>query len=209
MKVKVTKRDARKSAILPATGGSLIFLGVSLVTLIETDQGEVSTRTWAISAATAGSLLFLGVLLITLGLPYPGAGERAEVPRDPLITAASILFYMSGFATVASFLPSMLYINRTGDLPEFGSIRFYGDALFERLWGVRGIMISLIPFAVLGVFETLVGTWLWRSLEIGGALGLWLTPFAVVFLLGYGAPYYYVIVPLRVILVALVWSSLT
>lgn len=209
MSAQVTKRDARKAAILPAVGGSLLGLGVFLATLIGTDEREVTTRSWAVSAATGGSLLFLGALLVTLAVPSPGAGERPGVHRDPLITAASILFYFSGFASVASFLPSMLYISRTGELPEFRGIRFMGNALFEQLWGVRGVMISLVPFAVLGAFEILAGTWLWRSSEIGGALGLWLTPFAVVFLLGYGAPYLFVVVPLRAILVALAWSSLT
>lgn len=118
------------------------------------------------------------------------------------------MFYFSGLAAVASFLPSTLYIGRTGDLPELGGIRFYGSALFERLWGVRGVLISQVPFAVVGAFEILAGSWLWQSSELGGVLGLWLTPFAVVFLLGYGAPYLFVVVPLRVALVALAWSSL-
>ncbi len=205
MSAQGTRRGVRRAAVLPAVG-SLLDLGVVLTTLIPMEQREVPTRSWAISIATGGSLLFLGVLLVTLALPSPRAGTA---PRDPLIVAASILFYASGFASVASFLPSMLYINQTGELPEFRGIRFYGAALFERLWGVRGIMISLVPFAVLGAFEILAGTWLWRSTQVGGSLGVWLTPFAIVFLLGYGAPYQYVDVPLRVILVALAWSSLT
>lgn len=102
-----------------------------------------------------------------------------------------------------------MYISRTGDLPGAGGIRFYGDALFERVWGVQGVLISLVPFAVLGAFEIVAGAWLWRSLEIGGALGLWLTPIAVVFLIGYGAPFFFVVVPLRVILVLAAWSTLT
>jgi len=196
-----------------AAGVSLIVVGALLVVGLLArlpGEGVSNPRTmWVLAVVTGGSLLFLGVLLITLALPAPGAGERPEVHRDGLITAAAILFYFSGFATVASFLPSMIYINRTGDLPGFGGIRFYGNALFERLWGVHGILISLVPYAVLGAFEVLAGTWLWRSSETGGALGLWLTPFAIVFLIGYGAPYYFVVVPLRVILVALAWSSLT
>lgn len=184
-------------------GGLLLGLGLFLVALIE-------SRSWLVAAATGGSLIFLGVLLMTLALPSLGAGEGREVHRDPLITAASILFYFSGFAAVASFLPLMLYIDRTGELPIlFGEIRPAGGALFDRVWGVRGVMFSMVPFVVLGVFEILAGTWLWRSLQIGGALGLWLTPFAAVFLLGHGAPYYFVVVPLRVILVALAWSNLT
>lgn len=184
-------------------GALLVGLGVLLVVLIE-------RRSWLVAAATGGSLIFLGVLLVTLALPSLGAGEGREVHRNPLVTAASLLFYFSGLAALASFLPLMLYMDRTGELPIlFGEIKPACGALFERLWVVRGVMVSMVPFAVLGVFEILAGTGLWRSLQIGGALGLWLTPFAAVFLFGYGAPYYLVIVPLRVILVALAWSSLT
>jgi len=195
------------AGILVTIFGTLLV--VALLVHLPQEGASTAVTLWVLASATGGSLLFLGVLLVTQAVRFPGAANGPEVHRDLLITAASILFYFSGFASVASFLPTLLYINGTGNLPEAGGIRFYGDALFERLWGVRGILVSLVPFAVLGAFEILAGTWLWRSSQIGGALGLWLTPFAVVFLVGYGAPYIYVDVPLRVLLVVLAWSSLT
>lgn len=154
-----------------------------------------------------GASLAISVL-ITLIVFAPVSSEQGEVPRDPLITAAAIVFFISGFSALASAIPSLFYISQTGELPGIGSIRFYGDALFERLWGIPGILVSLVPFAVLGAFEMLAGVWLWRSLHVGGVLALWLTPFAVVFLVGYGAPFYWVVVPLRVVLVGMAWSTL-
>lgn len=193
--------------------GALLTIGTLVVVglLIHLPQeGASDARTlWLLASATGGSLLFVGVLLVTQAVPVPGVTGSLEVHRNPLITAAAILFYFSGFVSVGNFLPTLLYINGTGNVPEAGGIRFYGGALFEQLWGVRGVMVSTVPFAVAGAFEILAGTWLWRSSTIGGSLGLWLTPFAVVFLLGYGAPYMFVGVPLRVILVAVAWSSLT
>lgn len=186
-----------------ATGVSLAILGALVIGLLDRPPSGGGSTTWFLATATGGILQFLSVVLVTLAVPAPGAGDRPEIQRSPLTTAASILFYFSGLAAVAAFLPSWFHISGTGDLPGFGGIRFYGGALFERLWGIRGVQLSLVPFAVLGALEILAGTWLWRSSGAGGALGLGLTPFAIVFLLGYGAPYYFVVVPLRVILVAL------
>lgn len=147
---------------------------------------------------------------ILLALIYltPGAAGQEEVPRDPLITVAAIVFAISGFGAVSGAIPSILYMRQTGELPGMGNVRFYGGALFDRLWGVRGVMVSLVPFAVLGSFEVLAGVWLWQSLQVGGILALWLTPLAVIFIVGHGAPFFLVVVPLRVILVALAWSTL-
>ncbi|MCJ2532194.1 MAG: hypothetical protein LN413_07855, partial [Candidatus Thermoplasmatota archaeon] len=76
-------------------------------------------------------------------------------------------------------------------------------------WGIQGVMIFLIPWAVLGALEILTGVWLWRSLRIGGLLALALAPVAAVFLVGYGDPFGYVVVPLRLLLVILAWKSLS
>lgn len=135
-------------------------------------------------------------------------GEKTDHrPRPPLLTAASLLFYASGLVAVIGVVPGFLYIHATGQLPGLFGIRFWGDALFEMIWGIQGVMISLIPWAVLGAFELLAGFWIWRSLAIGGWLGLGLTPFAAIFMVGYGAPFAFVVVPLRTILVVVAWSD--
>lgn len=100
-----------------------------------------------------------------------------------------------------------MHIGATGQLPGIFGIRFWGNALFEMLWGIPGIMISLIPWAVLGVSETLAGVWLWRSMVRGEWLGIGLTPFAAIFMIGYGAPFALAVVPLRTLLVVLAWPA--
>lgn len=147
--------------------------------------------------------------LVALVVFAQGTQAQGDITRDPLITAAAIVFFISGFAAISGAIPSILYMRRTGELPGMGSIRFYGGALFDRLWGVPGVTVSLLPFAVLGAFEILAGVWLWQSLLIGGILALWLTTFAAIFLVGHGAPFFWVVVPLRVILVVLGWSTLS
>lgn len=156
-----------------------------------------------------GGVTLAVTILIALGVLAPGTQGQGDVTRDPVITVAAIVFFISGFAAISGAIPSILYMRRTGQLPGMGSIRFYGGALFDRLWGVRGVMVSLVPFAFLGAFEILAGVWLWQSLLVGGILAVWLTPFAVVFLIGHGAPFFWIVVPLRVSLVALAWSTLT
>lgn len=125
-----------------------------------------------------------------------------------MIPAASVLFLFSGGIGVLSGVPGFLYIASTGQLPGIFGIRFWGGGLFESLWGIPGIMISLIPWAILGGFEILAGGWLWSSLRTGGLLALGLTPVAAVFMVGYGAPFGYIVVPLRVLLVIFAWRSL-
>ncbi len=131
-----------------------------------------------------------------------------EPRRDPMIAAASVLFLLSGSTGVASGVLGFLYIGSTGQLPGIFGIRFWGDAIFEGLWGISGVMVSLIPWAILGGFEILAGVWLWSSLRTGGWMAVALTPVAAVFLVGYGAPFAFIVVPLRVLLVILAWRRL-
>ncbi len=157
-------------------------------------------------AKTASSLFVLGAL----AKRAPGSEEGlGATTRNPLITAGSLLFYLYGIIAVVLAIPGILYIWSTGQLPGFFGIRFWGDALFETTWGIQGVMIFLIPWAVLGALEILVGVWLWRSLRIGGLLALALTPVAAIFLVGYGDPFGFVVVPLRLVLVILAWKSLS
>lgn len=135
---------------------------------------------------------------------------RPDPPgRDRSITASAFLFLLSGFLGIPFSIAGYLYIGATGELPGVAGIRFWGDAAFEAWWGVEGVRLSLAAWLVLGVLETIVGVGLWRSSRRAGIMGLALTPFAAVFLIGYGAPFAWVVVPLRVILLVLGWGSLT
>lgn len=118
-----------------------------------------------------------------------------QARRDPLITAASALFLLSGVFGVVGGVLGLLYINSTGQLPGIFGIRFWGDALFENLWGITGIMVSLVPWAILGGFEIVTGMWLLSASRAGGWMALALTPAAAVFMAGYGAPFSFVVVP--------------
>lgn len=128
--------------------------------------------------------------------------------RDLPLTAAAGLFLLSGAIGVAFGIVGFVTIGSTGTLPGVGGIRFWGDAGFEALWGVDGVRLSLIPWAVLGVAEAVAGWGLWRSRRWAGVLGLALTPFALVFVFGYGAPFAMVVLPLRVALLVAGWGKL-
>ncbi len=132
-----------------------------------------------------------------------------QTRRNPAITGAAVVFLLSGGIGVVFGAFGFLFIASTGRLPGFAGIRFWGDGLFESLGGIPGIVISLIPWAILGGFEILTGVWLWRSLRRGGLMALALTPIAAVFTVGYGAPFGYIVVPLRVLLVILGWRNLS
>ncbi|MFQ5552261.1 MAG: hypothetical protein ACE5EW_00815 [Thermoplasmata archaeon] len=131
-----------------------------------------------------------------------------QTRRHPAITGAAVLFLFAGGIGVAFGAFGFLFIASTGQLPGFAGIRFWGGGLFESLGGIPGIMVSLIPWAILGGFEIISGVWLWSSLRRGGWMALALTPAATVFMIGYGAPFGYVVVPLRVLLVILGWRNL-
>lgn len=125
-----------------------------------------------------------------------------------MITAASAVFLFSGGIGVTFGASGFFYIASTGQLPGFAGLRFFGGGQFESLGGIPLIMVDLIPWATLGGFEILTGIWLWRSMRKGGRMTLALTPPAAVFMVGFGAPFGYIVVPLRVVLVILGWKNL-
>jgi hypothetical protein len=128
--------------------------------------------------------------------------------RSPAVTGAAVVFLFSGGIAVAFGIFGFLYIASTGERPGFAGLRFFGGGLFESLGGIQGILVSLIPWAVVGGLEILAGIWLWGSVRKGGLMALVLIPPAAVFTVGFGAPFGYIVVPLRVLLVILGWRDL-
>lgn len=131
-----------------------------------------------------------------------------QTRRSLAITGAAAVFLFSGGIAVAFGIFGYLFILSTGERPGFAGLRFFGGGLFESLGGIQGILFSLIPWAIVGGSEILAGVWLWGSLRKGGWLALGLTLPAAVFTVGFGAPFGYIVVPLRVLLVILGWRDL-
>ena len=96
---------------------------------------------------------------------------------------------------------SLVYLARNGELPmtPFGFRSLSGP--FEAL----GTMwLSVVGWAFVGVcaVETVAGWKLWKGQQRGTSLGIWTTPLAIVFGLGFDLPFYLASIPIRLVLLA-------
>src|SRR6476619_1509070 len=116
--------------------------------------------------------------------------------------AAGVVYVATGIGFGVGSAISLVYLARNGELPmtPFGFRSLSGP--FEAL----GTMwLSVVGWAFVGVcaVETLAGWKLWKGQRRGILLGIWTTPLAIVFGLGFDLPFYLASIPIRLVLVAL------
>lgn len=132
-----------------------------------------------------------------------GANEPAGV-----VWLASIVHYIVGIGFPLGSVPFAAYVLINRRLPEALGIRFYGGGFIERVAGVEGVMLSMLPALLVNTIYILAGYWLGRSMKLGGILSLALLPISMFFALGYNAPIPIVLHPAMAALVLLAWGSL-
>lgn len=99
--------------------------------------------------------------------------------RNPAIIPAAILSYIGGLEHSQLFPLDCCSLSRIVSFLYFRN-QIIGRGFIERL-GLNSMIAARILFMVVSGFEIVAGTWLWRSLEIGGKLAPILTLVGAVF----------------------------
>jgi hypothetical protein len=120
----------------------------------------------------------------------------------PVIRAASILCYIVGIGTLLGFGPSLAYFAVTGTSlwAKLGGNPAYG--VFS------GVVGFGVVFLVVAALLPVAGYWLGRSERRGGRLGAGLAVVMTALASVLGLPYWIVVVPVILILIAFGWTSL-
>jgi len=116
--------------------------------------------------------------------------------------AAGVDYVATGIGFGVGSAVSLVYLARNGELPmtPFGFRSLSGP--FE---GLGTVWLSVIGWVFVGVcaVETLAGWKVWKGQPRGASLGIWTTPLAVMFGLGFDLPFYLASIPVRLVLLAL------
>lgn len=113
---------------------------------------------------------------------------------------AAILFLVNGVYWTIAAPYYAVRIRRLGRLPVSGRIELFSGPINSR-FGHEGVILTLLPFGMLGLLEVLAGYWLARSRREGDLLALALLPLSLVFWIGLGLPIWVIGGPLRASLV--------
>ena len=97
---------------------------------------------------------------------------------------------------------------RNGVLPVVFGIEMLSGPFSERL-GLDRLLATTALWGIVNTLEMLAGYCLWKSRKHGGMLGLVLFPAGLIFWMGYALPIMIVIGPLRVLLLARGWKTLS
>ena len=113
-----------------------------------------------------------------------------------------MVYVATGIGFGVGAVISLVYLARNGELPmtPFGFRSLSGP--FE---GLGTVWFSVFGWVFVGVcaVETLAGWKLWKGQRRGASLGIWTTPLAVLFGLGFALPFYLASIPIRLVLLAL------
>jgi len=116
--------------------------------------------------------------------------------------AAGVVYVATGIGFGVGAAISLVYLARNGELPmtPFGFRSLSGP-----LEGLGTVWLSVFGWVFVGVcaVETLAGWKLWKGQQRGASLGIWTTPLAVIFGLGFALPFYLASIPIRLVLLAL------
>jgi len=131
----------------------------------------------------------------------------AAPQRSPAITAASILYLVSGLGTLVVNVPVIIFMIQNRTFPVVLGIPLMGSAFAERL-GMDFMIRASIVFQIVNALDGLAGYWLWKSEKRGGRLGLIMLAVGLPFWILFELPLFLLAGPIRLIALAAGWKSL-
>lgn len=127
--------------------------------------------------------------------------------RTPLTTALTILVCFDGFAWIIGVIPTLYYAMTHRTLPTLAGIRLLGGP-FEML-GIDALIVAGLVFVVVSALKFLAAYWLWNLRLDGAVLELILLGVSAIFWYGFALPLGPLVGIAQIVLLALVWKTLT
>lgn len=127
--------------------------------------------------------------------------------RSPLVTTLAVLIVVDSLAWMLGVLPTLRYALTHRDLPTLAGIRLLSGP-FEAL-GIDGLIVAGLVYVVVSALKLLAAYWVWNVQRDGAVLELILLGLSAIFWYGFALPFGPVAGIPQVILIALVWGSLS
>lgn len=127
--------------------------------------------------------------------------------RTPLVTALTIVVVIDALGWAFGVLPVLKYALSHRSLPTVGGIRLLSGPL-EAL-GIETVIVTGIVFVVVSALKLLAAYWLWQMRLDGAILEIILLGLSAVFWYAFALPFGPIGGVAQVVLLALVWKSLS
>ena len=124
-----------------------------------------------------------------------------------LTTVLSVVVYIDAFGWLIGVIPTLYYAFSHRTLPTVGGIRLLGGP-FETL-GIEALIVAGIVYVVVSALKIMAAYWLWNSRMDGAVLELILLGLSTVFWYGFALPFGPPLGITQVVLLALVWRTLS
>jgi len=124
-----------------------------------------------------------------------------------LTTVLSVVVYIDAFGWLIGVIPTLYYAFSHRTLPTVGGIRLLGGP-FETL-GIEALIVAGIVYVVVSALKIMAAYWLWNSRIDGAVLELILLGLSTVFWYGFALPFGPPLGITQVVLLALVWRTLS
>jgi hypothetical protein len=124
-----------------------------------------------------------------------------------LTTVLSVVVYIDAFGWLIGVIPTLYYAFTHRTLPTVGGIRLLGGP-FETL-GIEALIVAGIVYVVVSALKIMAAYWLWNSRMDGAVLELILLGLSTVFWYGFALPFGPPLGITQVVLLALVWRTLS
>lgn len=127
--------------------------------------------------------------------------------RPPFITALTVMVVFDSLAWAFGVLPTLKYALTHRTLPTVGGIRLLSGPL-EAL-GIEAVIFTGLIFVVVSALKLLAAYWLWHTRMDGAVLLLILLGLSAIFWYAFELPFGPLGGIIEIVLLALVWSSLS
>lgn len=127
--------------------------------------------------------------------------------RPPLVTALAIVILIDAVMWIIGVIPTLQYAFTHRVLPTVGGIRLMGGP-FEAL-GIDALIVAGIVYVVVSALKILAAFWIWNSRVDGAILELILLGLSAMFWYGFALPLGPLSGIAQLVLMALVWRSLS
>lgn len=131
--------------------------------------------------------------------------NQVNANRGPWLRIAGVLYFLT-IISLPFHLRVLPYVIRWGSLPighAFGQTFHQMGGPIMQIGGPNAIVVSILAYGLLSVFEGMAGYWLWMLQKGGSSLALVLLPIYSFFAIGWGVPYMLLLGVLKGITLAL------
>lgn len=125
-----------------------------------------------------------------------------------LTTVVAVVFLIDAFMWLVGMVPTMYYALHRRSMPTLPIIGRLLEGPFQSL-GIDALIVSGMIYILVSAFKILAAYWLWHSRMDGAVLGAILIGLSAIFWYGYGIPLGPLFGVAELILLAIVWRTLT